>query len=71
MLPLGSELWTIRFNGETQSYIPWFSGVVKGVRGDEYLVKGRWQTFGYPHFGRRADAEAWIAEHPFNAPKVK
>jgi hypothetical protein len=70
-LPLGSELWTLRYDNEVPRYVPKLEGRVEGVRGDEYLVAGRWRSFGYPHFGSEAEPQAWCKAHPPNMPTIK
>lgn len=67
-LPLGSELWTLRYDNAVPSYVPKLEGRIEGVRGGEYLVGGRWKTYGYPHFGSEAKAVEWARAHPPQVP---
>lgn len=71
-LPLGSELWALYYSAELNNYEPRLEGKVKGISGGCYIVGPKRIPLGtYPLFGSRAEADAYIAEHPFEAPTIK
>jgi len=61
---LHDELWVIHFDAERNCYHPKLEGIVRGVRGDEVRVNGRWQLVAYPAFSSREEAEAYCKSHP-------
>ena len=66
---LHSELWQLFYDRERDCYVPRCWGKVTAVRGDERFAGGAWRA-GYPMFGSRGEADAYVAEHPFTAPTI-
>jgi hypothetical protein len=66
-LPLGSELWQLFYDIESDTYVPRCWGKVTTVRGDERFASGRWRA-GYPMFGTRGEADDYVAAHPRQTP---
>lgn len=72
VLPVGSELWLLYFDQVENRYTTKSLGKITGYeRGRGYYVKGHgWVVTGFPHFGSKAEADGYIAEHPFTAPTI-
>lgn len=71
MLPLGSELWLLFFDATSNRYAPRCMGKVTRAQGSRVLAGNRWHDLAYPYFTSKAAADAYVADHPFNAPTIK
>jgi hypothetical protein len=71
MLPLGSELWQLFYDRDGDCYVPKNAGTVGRVAGSRAFAGGRWHELGYPYFTSKAEADAFVTEHPFSAPTIK
>jgi hypothetical protein len=71
VLPVGSSRWVLFYSAEINNYVPKCEGRIDDVRGDRYSICGEWVLPDFPEFGSREEAEAYVAEHPFEAPTIK
>ena len=71
-LSLGSELWLLYFDRDSNAYEPKLEGTVEAIGYRGYYVGGRWFAKDtVPMFGSEDEAIDYIAEHPFSAPEIK
>jgi hypothetical protein len=71
VLPLGSELWLLYFDAQSNNYVPKCVGTISRIVGDRYFAGGGWTIATGQQWGSEEAAREWIARHPFSAPSIK